>query len=123
LTRLGNGHHLYSRVEDGTLVHYGWLIERQQRAFLPEISQSVEMPDGSAVLFDYYTHPAYRGRGYYNASLRQMAHDAAEIPGTNSIVIGVVADNAASRKGIENAGFEYWRSGFQRVRVGRVTRW
>jgi len=121
IERLSLGEHLYSRVEDGLLVHYGWLADRQASSFFPEIGASYEYPAGSAVLYDFYTDPSARGRGYYQRSLRQMIADAAARPGVEHIYISVRAENAPSRHVIEKAGFQYEASLFRRTRFGRPT--
>jgi len=121
--RLDQGGHVYTHVEDGRLVHYGWMIERQQRALIAEVGQALDMPPDSAVLYDFYTHPAYRGRGLYQQALAQMTCDAAKIPGTKYIYIGALRENAASCHVIEKAGFQYRNSLFQRRLLGRVKRW
>lgn len=123
LKGLENGNHVYTRVEDGRLVHYGWLIERQQKSHISEVGHDFYLPPESAVLADFYTHPAARGKGLYQHSLRQMLHDAALIPGTKHIFIGVLADNGPSRHVIEKVGFEYRFSFFARTIGGKTKRW
>jgi len=123
LAGLENGNHVYTRVEDGRLVHYGWLIERQQKSHLSEVGHDFHLPPESAVLTDFYTHPAARGKGFYQHSLRQMLCDASLIAGTKQIFIGVLADNVPSRHVIEKVGFDYRFSFFVRTTCGKTTRW
>lgn len=98
-------HHLYSAVEDRTLVHYGWVTYPQRRA--PDAALGLEFvpPEGSAALWDYFTHPKARGRGLYLRTLWQCLHDAVAIDGARHAYIYVYADNAISRRAIEKAGF------------------
>lgn len=100
-------HHLYSVVEEGVLVHYGWVTYPQERA--PDAALGLEFipPQGSAALWDYFTHPRARGRGLYLRTLWQCLHDAVEIDGAQHAFIYVYADNVISRRVIEKAGFEY----------------
>jgi CelD/BcsL family acetyltransferase involved in cellulose biosynthesis len=123
LSRVQNGHHVYTRVEDGRLVHCGWLAANQERAVLSEVDQSLTLPARSAVFYDFHTHPDARGRGLYHATLRQMLRDTVTIGGTEWIFIWVKAKNASSRHVIEKAGFEYRGSAFQTVTFGQVRRW
>lgn len=123
LAGLERGNHVYTRVEDGRLVHYGWLIERQQKSHLSEVGHDFYLPPESAVLADFYTHPAARGKGLYQHSLRQMVHDASLITGTKHIFIGVLADNFPSRHVIEKVGFDYRFSFFARTIGGKTKRW
>ena len=123
LRRLENGNHLYSYVESGQLLHCGWLIERQKVSRFTEVEQEFAYPDNSAVLFDFYTHPAARGRGLYQSALRQMLVDVAAIPGTAYIFISVRADNGPGRHVIEKIGFRHYARVREEVRFGRSTRW
>jgi CelD/BcsL family acetyltransferase involved in cellulose biosynthesis/RimJ/RimL family protein N-acetyltransferase len=123
LTRLQNGHHVYTHVEQGRLVHYGWMGEAQQHADLSEVGQQIALPPGTAVLYEYFTHPEARGRRLYQHSLRQMLEEAAAAPDAKWIYIWVLADNAASRHVIEKAGFEYRGSACQSAILGRARRW
>ena len=123
LVGLENGNHVYTRVEDGRLVHYGWLIERQEKSHISEVGHDFYLPPESSVLADFYSHPAARGKGLYQHSLRQMLHDAALIPGTKHIFIGVLADNVPSRHVIEKVGFDYRFSFFARTVGGKTKRW
>jgi acetyltransferase (GNAT) family protein len=108
--RRTTANHLYSMVEDGVLVHYGWLTGRQERSTDEQIGLVFVPPRGSAALWDYFTHPIARGRGLYRDSLWQCMHDAVEIDGAHRVFIGAYADKPVSRHVIEKAGFEYYGS-------------
>ena len=105
--RLSEGNHVYTRVEAGRLAHYGWLFEGLEKYFIPEVKQYYTLPPGSAVLFDFFTHPQARGKGFYQASMRQMLRDAARAPNLRRVYISVSADNIAARRAIEKIGFQY----------------
>jgi CelD/BcsL family acetyltransferase involved in cellulose biosynthesis/RimJ/RimL family protein N-acetyltransferase len=121
--RLENGEHCYTYVEDGVLAQCGWLVDRQQSTFMNEVHQTWTLPVGSAVAYDFYTDPRFRGRGMYSSSLGRMVRDAEAIPGCGQLYIGVRGDNAASRRVIEKIGFEYERSFFEQRRLGAVRQW
>jgi CelD/BcsL family acetyltransferase involved in cellulose biosynthesis/RimJ/RimL family protein N-acetyltransferase len=123
MERLGNGEHCYTYVDDGVLAHYGWLVECQESTFMEEVKQSWRLPPGSAVLYGFYTHPRFRGRGLYAAALRRMLRDVAVTPGLSEVYIGVRADNGPSRRVIEKVGFVYDRSFYEQRRLARVRRW
>ena len=123
LKNFENGLHSYTYSENGQLLHYGWLIERQEVSKIFEVGQEFKLPPNTSVLFDYYTHPDARGRGLYQKSLIQGLHDASRIPGTSQVFIGVMADNVASRHVIEKLGFRYEGSLFKETRFGRVRKW
>ena len=117
------GHHVYTFVEEGALIHCGWLIERQEKSVLSDVGYELNLPPESAVLTSYYTHPAARGRGLYRQSLTQMLHDASLIPETKHIYIAVLANNGPSRHVIEKIGFEYRFSFFKKTTGSKVLRW
>jgi RimJ/RimL family protein N-acetyltransferase len=110
-----------ARSEDGLLVHYGWATVGETKGFITEVQHEYQYPPNSAVLWDYYTHPQYRERGFYSTSLRQMLHDVAGREGVEFIYIAVLSDNRASRSVIEKTGFEYQGSIIRRKRFGSET--
>ena len=90
---------------------------------MEDVQQSWRLPPGSAVLYGFYTHPRFRGRGLYASALRRMLTDVAVIPGLSEVYIGVRADNEPSRRVIEKVGFVYDRSFYERRRLVLVRRW
>jgi RimJ/RimL family protein N-acetyltransferase len=106
-TRMARGEHLYTLVEADKLLHYGWLIERQTRGEDAALGQVFFPPPDSAVLTDYFTHPAARGRGLYYQSLCQVLHDARTLAHARQAYIYVFGHNRPSRHVIEKVGFEY----------------
>ncbi len=123
LRQIEDGNHVYSCAEDGRLLHFGWLIERQTKSFAAEVHQEHHFPPDSAVLFGFYTVPSARGRGLYARSLCTILRDAAAIPGTKKVYISVLADNTPSRHVIEKVGFTYEGSLFEEVRFGAARQW
>lgn len=121
MNRIGAGVHSYTVVRDNRLVHYGWLTERSAQSFITEVQHPYQYPPNSAVMWDFYTHPAYRGKGLYAQSLKQIMGDAAAKAGIDFIYIAVLADNFASRKAIERAGFTYHESIVRKVRFGNAS--
>ena len=105
--RRTQGHHLYTFVEHGRLLHYGWLIPRQSCADDARIGMRLHPEDGTATLYDFYTHPRARGRGLYTDALRQMVHDAVALEGATQVYVYVNDDNLPSRRAVEAGGFEY----------------
>jgi GNAT superfamily N-acetyltransferase len=122
LDRLEEGQHVYTAVENGKLLHYSWLIPRQEVSY-SDYGQPIELPAGSAVVYDDYTYPAARGRGLHRASIEQRVHDAALMPDTNWIFTGVRADNPRSWRNFERLGFTIYCRCFREVRGGRTKLW
>ena len=123
LKRIERGYSVYTFVERERLLHFGWLIRRQEKSFLSEVGQDFYPAPNTVMLFDFHTHTSARGRGLYQQAIREMLQDAARIAGTTLVYISVLADNAPSRHVIEKAGFVYQFSFFREVRCGRVRRW
>jgi CelD/BcsL family acetyltransferase involved in cellulose biosynthesis/RimJ/RimL family protein N-acetyltransferase len=123
LERFEDGNHSYTLAEGDTLLHYGWMVERQAVSYVFEVEQEFELLPNSAILYDYYTHPKARGKGLYKKALYQCLHDAAQVPDTEQVFIGVLADNKASRQIIEKVGFVYQGSLFKETKLGKVRKW
>ena len=98
------------------------MARNQKESFMTEVQQSMTFPEGSVALYDYYSHPDFRGRGLYRATLGQMVRDAFADERTRYAYISVLADNVASRHVIESTGFEFERSFFLKCRFGSTTR-
>ena len=116
--RLADGMRLYTAVHDGVLVHYGWLVPRQDEAQFPYVAQKYRFPPGTAVLFNAYTHPAARGGGLHERSMRRRVADAAALPGTRHIYTAIESHNKVSRAVAERVGFKCVDVLFERVRFG-----
>ncbi len=118
-----NGFHSYSIADDERLLHFGWLIERQEVSHVYEVNQKFDLPPETSVLFNFYTHPSARGQKLYRKSLLQGLSDAKKIKGTKQVFIGVMANNAASRHVIESIGFKYEGSLFSKRFLGKMSYW
>lgn len=122
LNRIEEGCHVYTCIEDGRLVHWGWLQDRPGASSATELHQGPAYPPDSAVLFGFCTLPAARGRGYFTRCLHAMLRDAGRIPETKSVFISVSADNLPARHVIEKLGFRYENSLSENVSFGRARR-
>jgi len=121
--RAGLGHHLYTRVESGVLVHYGWLIDRQERGEDAALGLVFFPPPRSAALYDYFTHPSARGRGLYRDALFQILHDARDLARAEHAYIYVYDDNPASWRVVERVGFRHEGSLVKERRLFSVKRY
>lgn len=86
---------------------------------MSEVDQTLRLPANSATLYDFYTAPAFRGRGLYSAAIDHILADAFADPSLEFAYISVLADNLPSRKVIERAGFQYQGSFHWHRRLGR----
>jgi len=123
LARLERGERCYILPVDERVAHYGWMIRNQTSSQVSEVRQELIFEPGSAVLYDFYTPPQYRGRGFYRAAIATMVCEAFACDDIERIYIGVLADNSPSRRVIEAVGFEYQGSLFWSRRFGVERRW
>jgi CelD/BcsL family acetyltransferase involved in cellulose biosynthesis/RimJ/RimL family protein N-acetyltransferase len=105
LRRIEAGHHFYTRVENGRLVHCSWVIEEQKNNVFAEINRNFEFPAGSAVVYASYTSPEARGHGLCRSALQQILRDLAQLPRITHIYTAVPAGNQPARHVIEKLGF------------------
>lgn len=115
LSRLEQGESVYSISIDGRLAHHGWMARNQVSSHMTEVNLTLTLPQNSVTLYDFYTHPAHRGRGLYRSTIRHMLCDAFADPKTESAYIFVLANDLPSRHVIESLGFEFQES-YRRVR-------
>ncbi|WP_167761403.1 GNAT family N-acetyltransferase [Duganella callida] len=122
LERLEAGTQAYTICVDGQLAHSGWM-SRQSASYMTEVKQQIELPEGSVTLYDFYSHPDWRGRGYYRLTLSRMLRDAFASPATQYAYIMVLADNGPSRHVIEKLGFAFQAAYFLERRGGQERTW
>ena len=122
LSRLKSGEFVYTLRVGDRLACVGWMVRLQSKSFLTEVQQSITFGPGTSTLYDFYTHPDFRGRGFYRALLGHMIFDAFIDDRVNRVCIGVLADNVSSRRAIEASGFGYQGSLYWRQRFGAQTK-
>lgn len=123
LARLEQKEMPFSVCVDDCLAHSGWMVVNQTESYMSEVKQTMTLPPGSVALYDFYSHPDFRGKGLYRATLGHMLHQAFAIKETQFAYISVLADNLPSRHVIETMGFEYQRSFFLKRRFGTEKKW
>lgn len=106
--RFESGDAVHLALDGGAVVAYGWSSAGPTHP-ISEIGRRWPVPEGSRVLYDFHVVPSARGRGLYPRLLAAVR--AALAPAR--IYIYALEGNAASRRGIERAGF---------VEVERVAR-
>lgn len=122
LRRLENGQTVFTHADSGRLLHYGWIIPCTEEAG-SEYGHRYAFAEPAAVLWNGYTHPAARGRGLHQASLRARASFIATEQLAPNIISGVRANNGPSRHNNEKLGFEHVGSAWFRRRLGKSERW
>jgi RimJ/RimL family protein N-acetyltransferase len=122
LLRLEQGHTSWTICQDGKLAHSGWMVA-QTESKMSEVEQTLTFPSGSVALYDFYSAPEFRGRGFYRATIAHMLRAAFQDQNVRYAYISVLADNEPSRHVIETLGFSYQGSFHWHRRFGRVSKW
>lgn len=116
------GMRLYTAILGDRLVHWGWLVPRQQRSWFPYVQQHYDFPERTAVLFNAYTHPAARGTGLHTRSMMRRIADGAAQPGARWVYTAIESHNKASRAVAARCGFTCVDVLYECIRFGRVQR-
>jgi hypothetical protein len=120
--RLDRGEHLYTLVEDGTLLHYAWMVPYTQPELDHVLGQVFYPAPDSASLYDHFTHPLGRRRGLFFKAMCQILHDVPLLTTAQQAYIYAYTDNDKSRRVIEKVGFRYIGSMVMDCRLRTVRR-
>ena len=115
--RLSENNRCFVMVQDGRFAHATWVATTQ--VWMRELRRYFRPPLGDAYVYESYTRPEARGRGAYPLVLREIA-SWAEGQGLARLWVGVEADNPASRRAVEKAGFARAFESCYRRRFGRL---
>lgn len=99
--RFALGHQLYLGQIEARMVAFGWRASGESRFGEPTVTFTTS--PGSGYLYDFVTHPDWRGHGCYPALLQAII--VAETGLTGFWIIHHSA-NLASQQGIARAGFQ-----------------
>lgn len=99
--RFALGHQLYLGQIEARVVAFGWRASGESRFGEPTVTFTT--PPGSGYLYDFVTHPDWRGQGCYPALLRAII--TAETSLADFWIIHHSA-NRASQRGIARIGFQ-----------------
>ena len=123
LARIEQGGSAFTVSVDGRLAHSGWLGINQSTSYMSEVQQTMSFPPNSVVLYDFYSHPDFRGAGLYRATIGHMLKTAFGAEDAEYAYISVLADNGPSRHVIESMDFAYQGSYFWESRFGTERKW
>jgi RimJ/RimL family protein N-acetyltransferase len=98
--RLDSGARCHGCLLGGELVNVGWTSV----GYLELVPGIRVLDKDSIAIYDCYTLPAFRAKGYYTESLIRMLRQIRDA-GAVRALIAVDPDNVASIKAIERAGF------------------
>ncbi len=120
LRRFSTGERLYSITRGDKLVLYGWLAPGGRTHRLDHVEATFVSKSDCAIIYDFFTNPAFQRQGFYQRALRQVLRDLAA-SGVKEAYVGVMKDNVASRRGIEKVGFRLTRT-FRKKRILWIVR-
>ena len=123
LARIEQGGSAFTVGVEGRLAHSGWMGVNQATSHMTEVGQTMSFPPHSVALYDFYSHPDFRGGGLYRATIGHMLRTAFIAEDTEFAYISVLADNGPSRHVIESMGFSYQESYFWERRLGTERKW
>lgn len=120
--RLEAGEDVYTLVEDGRLIAYGWLKRDVGRTHYPYIDQRVDFASGAAVIYNGFVHPAARGRRLHRECQHFRIGDLFADPTARYVYSAVEAPNRAAQISAERAGLIRQAILETRRRFGRATK-
>jgi len=120
--RLSQGEHVYTIADAERLLSYGWLVPRQEASWLPAVEQELRYPPGAAVMYNAYTHPAARGRGYNGLVTRARIADAFLEFGAKAVYTAIEPCNLAATRAKDGSGMVPWMELSCTRRFGRTVR-
>lgn len=117
--RLDKGEDVYTLVEGGRLICYGWLRRHCQQSRYTYVDQTVIFAPGTAVIYNGWVHPEARGRRLHRAAQLQRIADAFTDPDGCYVFSAVEAANTAAYKSASRAGLHPQAVLETRTRFGR----
>lgn len=87
--------------DNNSIASYGW-INNSKAHYVGEINLMMKVKNNHEVLFDFYTFPQHRNKGYYRTLLNCIC-----IRNNNVKIIYALKNNIRSIKAINKAGFKF----------------
>jgi GNAT superfamily N-acetyltransferase len=106
-TRLNQGEICGTAWFNSEIVSYCWVAFRQ--AEVGEINRIISLRDNELYLYDAFTRPEYRGKGFFPALLAAVLRFARSQGYTRALIFSL-RDNRSSVRGIDKAGFYLLKS-------------
>ena len=119
MTRFEQGQHVYTYVEGGRLLVFGWLAEEPAPNTLKEIA----LPPNSAAVLKFQICGSGSETDLSSLALRTMIRDAGRIEELQTIFIALAHTNLLALDLVRAVGFRYQASIFKRTRFGRRESW
>lgn len=120
--RLSQGEHVYTIADAERLLSYGWLVPQQDASWLPAVEQELRYPPGAAVMYNAWTHPAARGRGYNGLVTKARITDAFLEFGAQAVYTAIEPHNLAATRAKDGSGMAPWIELGCKRRLGRMVK-
>ena len=120
--RIAAGEQVYTVCPGEVLLAYAWMVPNQSRSWLTAVRRELRYPERSCVMYNDYTFPGVRGRGYNKLLTRARIADAFLRFGAASVFTSVEAGNEFAARVKLTSGFRPWKELGLSTRSGRSIR-
>lgn len=120
--RLEAGEQVYTICPGDFLLAYAWMVPNQERSWLSAVQVEQRYPPRVCVLYNAYTAPEARGRGYNKLLTRARVADAFLRYDASAVFTAIRARNEYAIRAKLATGFQPWKEITLRTRMGRCTR-
>ncbi len=117
--RIAAGEQVYTVCPGERLLAYAWLVPNQASSRLTAVARDLRYPPRSCVLYNAYTEPEARGRGYNTLLARARVADAFLRHGADSVFTSIEPGNVHAARAKLAVGFRPWLELSLRTRWGR----
>jgi hypothetical protein len=120
--RIVAGERIYTVCPGEVLLAYAWMVPNQSRSWLTAVRRELRYPERSCVMYNAYTFPEARRRGYNTLLVRARIADAFLRFGAASVFTSVGAGNECAARAKLASGFRPWKELGLSTRRGRSIR-
>ena len=117
--RLAAGEQVYTVCPGERLLAYAWLVPNQVMSRLTAVERELRYPPRSCVMYNAYTQPEVRGRGYNTLLASARVADAFLRFGADSVFTSIEPGNVHAARAKRTIGFRPWLEITLRTRWGR----
>ena len=96
---------LYTMVQNGDLVQYGWVSKGPYNRLYPEANVQLDCPESGMILHDLFISPAYSDQRLFEKMLKSMLIDC-KANGAEAVFVRVREDDLATKSILEKIGFK-----------------
>lgn len=101
--RIEKGGRVYTYVEEGKLLFYGYATVNSSQSRYPYVDQVVHFPLGTALIYGGFVHPAARGRRIHLAAQQFRMADLFSLPDIRWVFSAVEDTNPSAYRSAQRA--------------------